>query len=212
MVTTLAKAKLKEFTFPKGEALFARLDQPYTFSKRDKRTVACKPSDNGAAYSIAIKLPMKEATPVIKMIKDAWKDYNADEQPENWPFINEKDRETGEATGNVIFKTKFNASWTNKDGSFASVPIFDAKGHKLPKTFEIGNGSIIRLGVQLVPHDMQGGGISLRLKGVQVIKPNGSGFDSMFNEEDGYEAGGEEEEVVEQTSTDSTDDEDSIPF
>lgn len=206
-------AKNEQFTFPKGEALFARLDQPYTFSKRDKRTVACKPSDSGAAYSIAIKLPMKEATPIIKKIKEVWKDYNNAEQPENWPFVNEKNKETGEATGNVIFKTKFNASWTNKDGSFASVPIYDAKGHKLPKTFEIGNGSIIRVGVQFVPHDMQGGGVSLRLKGVQVIKPNGGGFDSMFNEEDGYEADGEdEEEVVEQTTNSSTEEDDEVPF
>lgn len=203
--------KNEQFTFPKGEALFARLDQPYTFSKRDKRTVACKPSDNGAAYSIAIKLPMKEATPIIKKIKEVWKDHNATEQPQNWPFINEKDRETGEPTGNVIFKTKFNASWTNKDGSFASVPIYDAKGHKLPKTFDIGNGSIIRVGVQFVPHDMSGGGVSLRLKGVQVIKPNGAGFDSMFNEEDGYEAEGEEEKV-EETVTSSTEEDDEIPF
>jgi len=207
----------EQFTFPKGEALFARLDQPYTFSKRDKRTVACRPSDNGAAYSISIKLPSKEANPIIKKIKDAWKEYNSEEQPENWPFMNEKDRETGEATGNIIFKTKFNASWTNKDGSFATVPIYDAKGHKLPQKFDIGNGSIIRVGVQLVPHDMQGGGISLRLKGVQVITPNGSGFDSMFNEEDGYEGSSssadEDDEAEDQTNDNSSSDlDEDIPF
>lgn len=206
--------KNEQFTFPKGEALFARLDQPYTFSKRDKRTVACKPSDNGAAYSIAIKLPMKEASPIIKKIKDVWAKYDSKENDSaaNWPFVNEKDRETGEPTGNIIFKTKFNASWTNKDGSFASVPIYDAKGHKLPKTFDIGNGSIIRVGVEFVPHDMQGGGVSLRLKGVQVIKPNGGGFDAMFNEEDGYESDGEDEEVVEETTKSSTDEDEEIPF
>lgn len=207
----MAGKKNEEFTFPKGEALFARLDQPYTFSKRDKRTVACKPSDNGAAYSIAIKLPMKEATPIIAKIKQVWKDYGSEEndQPANWPFKNETDRESNEPTGNVIFKTKFNASWTNKDGSFASVAIYDAKGHKLPKTFEIGNGSTIRVGIQFVPHDMQGGGVSLRLKGVQVIKPNGGGFDSMFNEEDGYEG---DEEEAEEVITSSTEEDDEIPF
>jgi hypothetical protein len=183
------KKKLEQFTFPKGEALFARLEQPYHFSKRDKRTVPCKPSDAGAEYSISIKLPTREATPIIEKIKDAWKDYNATEQPGTWPFRNEVNKDTKEPTGNVLFKTKFNASYQNKDGSFASVAIFDAKGHKLPKNFEIGNGSIIRLGVQLVPHDMQGGGISLRLKGVQVIEPRGgSNFGAMFEEEEGFEA------------------------
>lgn len=202
----------EQFTFPKGEALFARLDQPYTFSKRDKRTVACKPSDNGAAYSISIKLPIKEATPIIKKIKDVWKDYNGDEQPANWPFKNETDRESGEATGNVIFKTKFNASYTNKDGSFARVVIYDAKGHKLPSSFEIGNGSIIRVRVQLVPHDMQGGGVSLRLKGVQVIKPIGGGFESMFEAEEGYEATKEQDEEDDIATSSDAEDEDSIPF
>ena len=203
--------KNEQFTFPKGEALFARLDQPYTFNKKLNNTVACKPSDNGAAYTISIKLPIKEATPIIKKIKDVWKEYGSQEndQPANWPFKNEVDKESKEPTGNIIFKTKFNASWTNKDGSFARVAIFDAKGHKLPATFDIGNGSTIRVGVQFVPHDMQGGGVSLRLKGVQVIKPNGAGFDSMFNEEDGFEGEEAAEEVV---STATDDEDDSIPF
>lgn len=117
--------------------------------------------------------------------------------------------ETGEETGNVIFKLKLKAGGTRKDGTkFTQKPIVvDAKRNKLTEA-NVGNGSVVNAAFECVPYTMAStkqAGVSLRLKGVQIIElvEFGSDVSSIFDEVDGYEAEESSDEgVFSDTSTD----------
>lgn len=109
------------------------------------------------------------------------------------PYAPELD-DNGDETGNLVFKAKKNAGGTRKDGTAwtGSPPVvMDAKRNPI-KDVLIGNGSTVKMAVDLVPYMMQSTkqvGVSFRLVGVQVLElveyGNGAG---MFDEEDGFVA------------------------
>ena len=63
---------------------------------------------------------------------------------------------------------------------------FDASNTRLPEDFLLTSGSIVNVFVELVPFNMTTSGVSLRLKGVQVIKYVPYVPSSPFEAQDGY--------------------------
>lgn len=101
--------------------------------------------------------------------------------------------ETGEPTGNLVFKFKMKAEVRKKDGTtFSQQPVVvDAKRQPVDRTVGIGNGSVVKVAFDAAPYVVQGtAGVAMRLKAVQVIELieySGTGGDSLFDEEDGFE-------------------------
>lgn len=121
--------------------------------------------------------------------------------------------DAGDPTGNVIFKTKLKARIKTKAGIVKEQKVFvyDAKKNLMPSSVAVGNGSVIKVAVEPFPYVMQSTkqvGVSLRLKGVQVIDlvEYGAPAASMFDEEDGYVA----EAVAKDDMADSFDDSDTV--
>ena len=111
-------------------------------------------------------------------------------------YKDEYHHETGEPTGNVVFKFKMKAEVRKKDGTtFEQRPVVvDAKRSPVDRTVGIGNGSVVKVAFEAAPYVVQNvAGAALRLKAVQVIdliEYNGAGGDSLFDEEDGYSGSG----------------------
>jgi hypothetical protein len=77
--------------------------------------------------------------------------------------------------GSVSVKAKLKAKVTSKSGrSWEQRPaIFDAKGNPIKSEIRIGSGSRVRLSIELSPFNspaIGGCGVSVRLRGVQVIE------------------------------------------
>ena len=70
----------------------------------------------------------------------------------------------GNFIGTVQLKGQFNGNVTDPP------LIVDSKNKKLPPEFRLTTGSLVNLGVNLVPYNMSTNGVSLRIKAVQVIK------------------------------------------
>jgi hypothetical protein len=98
----------------------------------------------------------------------------------------------GNPTGDIEFKLKLKAKVQRRDGSIYNQKpmVVDAKRTPLEDTL-IGNGSTVKVAFEPVPYVMASTkqvGVSLRLKGLQVIdlvEYDGTGS-NMFDEEDGF--------------------------
>lgn len=108
----------------------------------------------------------------------------------------ERDQDSGEQTGRLILNTSMKASGTRKDGSTwtQSPAIFDAKGTELKNPPAIWGGSELKASVEIEGYLMPSTktvGVSVRLKGVQILKLVSAGnrsFDGLgFQAEDGDE-------------------------
>lgn len=153
-----------------GTARYPKLDQPYYYDKAAKKSFPDPTGQTkGAEYSTEIVMTEQEAAPHIAKIKKFAEDFGLDlEEVKNWPFSKEKDKETKKPTGNVIFKLKGYA--TNRDGSLNRIIMVDSKLKPLPKSFRLTSGSTIVANGYLNPFKELGGGVSMRLNNVQVIK------------------------------------------
>lgn len=108
----------------------------------------------------------------------------------------ERDQESGDETGFLLFKATMKASGKRDDGStWSQKPsIFDAKGNPLKNPPRIGGGSTLKVAAKLEPFlnnttkEVQ---LSVRLQGVQVISLVSGGERSFsglgFQAEDGDE-------------------------
>lgn len=98
--------------------------------------------------------------------------------------------------GKIAFKLKRKASYIKETGEKVEfeVTLVDAKGKKIKDTenLNIGNGSVIRGRVQLLPYNMatSGVGVSLRLMDVQIKKlveySATSAYDAVDEGDDAY--------------------------
>ena len=93
----------------------------------------------------------------------------------------------------IEFKIKLKAKVNRHDGtSFSQKPIVvDAKRQPLNPDIAVGNGSDVKVAFEPRPYVMNSTkqvGVSLRMKGVQVINlvEYGNSVSTMFDEEDGY--------------------------
>lgn len=108
-------------------------------------------------------------------------------------FAEETDRDTGEATGMMLFKTSMDAKVTTKDGrSWEQRPaVLDAKKNIIKTDPKCGSGSVVRVKADLSTFYVAalGAGVSRRLKAVQIIDLkvwDGNPTDG-FEEAEGYE-------------------------
>jgi hypothetical protein len=108
------------------------------------------------------------------------------------------DRETGASTGDMTFRAGMKHKIEIKNGpkagqTFEKVPdFFNAAGVRLKNPPKIGSGSVLKLGVRLVPYLVSKDGevgISYQLEGVQILKLVSGGqrnaSDYGFGAEDG---------------------------
>jgi hypothetical protein len=124
--------------------------------------------------------------------------------------------EVNPETGDVTIKLKLKAKVTTQKGvTFEQEPIVvDAKRQPITKEIPLWNGSLVRVGFQIMPYytSLAGAGLSLRLKSVQVIEAlaGSSESTSMFDDEDGYSH--DAAAVVTGFSEESAEEFDDIPF
>lgn len=173
----------------KGKATWAKVFQPDT-----------KFNPEGV-YSINVSIPEEEAAQVCEQFDTILSEYTTKlvkEKPQlkaslstRTPYETEYDEE-GNPTGDILFKVKMKAGGTTRDGkSFTQKPmVVDAKRTPLDKSTLIGNGSIVKVALDASPYYMPSNkqaGVSLRLKGVQVIDlVEYQGASNLFEEEDGF--------------------------
>lgn len=134
------------------------------------------------------------------------------------PFTEEED-------GSILLTVKLKAGGTRKDGvAWTQRPaVFDSSGRPIAEKDipNIGGGSVLKACVEVVPYfsPAWGAGITLRLKGVQVITlveyGDGEGDASQMGftaEEDGYVVGGESFPLEEGAVTVPAEDSDETDF
>lgn len=197
------KTKVTTFVVGPATARFPKLDQPYYYDNKAKKSFP-DPTGQKQGSNLSTDLVMSEqdAAPLIAKIKKVAEEAGLDlDEVKNWPFSKEKDRETKKPTGNIVFKLKKYA--LAKDGSVNRVIFVDSKLQPLPKGFRLTSGSTVMANGYLAPFKELGGGVSMRLDSIQVLKfaersANLSGFAAV---EDGYTA---EEADLENNTTETT--------
>lgn len=153
-------------------------------------------AEGGAGdYTATILLSEEDAKPIIEVI-DRIKAAAVAEVKAGGKKAKETDDpySTDEATGLIKFRFKKPAESTI-DGKTVKnhVAVADAKGNLLPvdKVPAMGSGSIIKINGYLSPYYVPalGVGVSLKLRGIQIVKLNTmSGEDAKFEAEDDEDA------------------------
>lgn len=180
----MAKVNFLKITSPKGEALYPYLKNPEVY---DGEVVG---------LTIQVKFSQKDTNTLIGKLEEELERVKSDPkfQGRKWakePHLGYRENKDGD----IIFKFKTKAEFTNKDGDVVkrTVPTFDSKGK--PIDVSLGNGSIVRVAFQVVPFwkSLKQNGLSLFLDAVQVIelKEYTGGTDAGaygFGEEQGFTA------------------------
>jgi len=173
-----------------GSALWAKVQEPDT------------KFDPDGTYSISVLVPETEAQEMCEYLDDIVDKAYADEiknSPKKKAALSTRkgydynyDQE-GNQTDLIEFKIKLKAKVNRQDGtSFSQKPIVvDAKRQPLNPDIAVGNGSDVKVAFEPRPYVMNSTkqvGVSLRMKGVQVINlvEYGNSVSTMFDEEDGY--------------------------
>ena len=198
--------KHKKITTPVGTAVFPRLNEPDTQYDKD------------GLYNVVLRLPSEEAEETIAAITEVFKENLKSVSKEKGkkvkqaplPIKNVED-EDGSPTGEVDIKFKLRAVGKKDGQSWEQRPaLFDSSGK--PCSENIGGGSTIKVGAEVVPYFTSsiGAVVTLRLKAVQVVNLvefSSGGFESWgFSEEEGFVSKGVEkskESSVEEDEEDS---------
>ena len=171
------------------EARYPRIDKPYRFDIKagnKGKSVPCDATEDGASYELDFVLTEEQAKELYAVMQNAYK--NAKGRDASWsdnlklPFKKQED-------GTFIGKAKLKAAY---DGVPTSPPDqFDAADKPLEEGFMLTTGSTIHVAVELVPYKIiatGASGVSLRLRGVQVLKYIPYKPLSPFGEEEGFNA------------------------
>lgn len=167
-------------------ARYPRLDKPYRFDSKagaNGRSVPCEATEDGAKYELDFEMNSKQAKELYNIMQDAY--TNASDRDKSWPKKLEmpfKKQEDGSFIGKASLKAAYSGSPTSPPDQF------DAKNKKLGADFKLTTGSTINVAVELIPFKMASTGVSLRLRGVQVIKYLPYKPPSPFGEEEGFSA------------------------
>ena len=166
------------------EALWPRINCPYRFDQKERRSVPCDPFDDGAKYEINFKMSKAQAKELRKNMVEAYDGKVKSEK--DWPKSFENPF-TKDEDGNYIYKANLKGAY-GKDATRKPVQ-FDAKNTKLGDDFLLTTGSKINVAVTFTPyHGSMGTGVSLRLRAVQVIKYAPLEAFSPFGATEGFEA------------------------
>ena len=155
------------------QALYPKINQTYKYDSKagDRgRTVPCPASDDGARYEMSFKMTKPQAQALYAVMEAAYKEAASKE--EKWPAAIPKPAEVFKKdekdSSMFVGKTALKGKYGNQ---FTDPPMqVDSKNQKLPPEFELTTGSRVNLSVVLVPYSMNGHGVSLRLKAVQVLE------------------------------------------
>jgi len=175
-----------------GKAMWAKVFEPDT------------KFDPVGSFSVNLVIPESESHELSEYLETMRDSFMAEEIKRN-PKLTGKlstkavmedayDKE-GNPTGEKELKFKQKARIKLRDGTTSDIKVLvvDAKRNVMTGDTLIGNGSTIKVAFEPAPYLMQSSkqvGVSLRLKGVQVIdlaEYGGSGS-SMFDEEEGFVA------------------------
>lgn len=169
------------------EARYPRLDKPYRFDNKagkNGKSVPCDPTEDGARYELDFTLSSQQAKTLYKLMQGAY--TNAKSRDDSWPEKLEmpfKKQEDGTFLGKSSLKAAYSGSVTEPPAQF------DAKNARLGNDFMLTTGSTVNIAVELIPYKMATTGVSLRVRGVQVLKYLPYKPPSPFGEEDGFTAG-----------------------
>jgi len=166
-------------------AKYPKMNRPYRFDQGENRSVPCGPLEDGAEYSLNFEMNDEQFAELEGSVKRVWKAFAQLEgiksAPEHKPWNQNKE------TGAMIGKSKQKAAYS---GEATKPPRqYDAQAKLLPTDFEITDGSIVNLQVRAIGYKGMGGGVSLRLKAVQVVTLAEAGEGSNpFEAVDGFSA------------------------
>jgi hypothetical protein len=188
------------------EARYPRIDKPYRFdTKAGKKgkSVPCDATEDGASYELDFILTKDQAKELYQVMQDAYK--NATGRDKSWsdkldmPFKQQDD-------GTFIGKAKLKAAY---DGTPTNVPDqFDAKNNRLEAGFMLTTGSTINVAVELIPYKIAAtgtSGVSLRVRGVQVLKYLPYNPPSPFSKEEGFSVDEKSENPFDEQNSDDDD-------
>ena len=195
----------------KGKSLWSKVFEP------DTRFVP------EGEYSTQVIVPEAEAADVCEQLENLAKQKFSEAVEDNpklknvlsmRPVFETEYDDNGDATGNVIFKTKLKARIKSRSGETysQSVSVVDAKKTPMDGSQMIGNGSTVKVAVEPFPYVMNSSkevGVSLRLKAMQVINLVEYGqpsTDSLFDEEEGFVS----KAVAKDNSADVFDDDEAV--
>tara|TARA_E500000305_G_C4025477_1_gene241503 strand:- start:946 stop:2205 length:1260 start_codon:yes stop_codon:yes gene_type:complete len=176
-------------------ARYPRLDQPYRFDNKagaNGQTVPCDAMEDGAKYEMEFVMDGDQAKKLYGAMSTAYKAA----KDKSWPAKLEmpfKQQEDKSFIGKCNLKAAYNGRATGGPAQF------DADNKRMDADFQLTTGSTINVALELVPYKMSSCGVSLRLRGVQVIDYAPMQVASPFEVEEGFTKGGsnEEEETAE---------------
>jgi len=180
-------AKVESHVIRNVTARYPRLNQTYKFdqSAGDRgKTVQCDPTVEGAKYELQFVMTETQAKELYVIMATAYKTRAASEK--GWPEklgkaadIFKKDDD-----GNYVAKAVLKGAY---NGDVTKPPLqVDAKNKPLPKDFELTTGSTVHVQISCIPYNMRDHGVSLRLRGVQVIELATRDDYSPFSSEEGF--------------------------
>lgn len=174
--------------------------------------------DENGMYKADIAIPREEAEPVIKRLVEAHKAHTgkAPNRTKNSMFEVEVDKDSGEETGNVIFKCRVKNRLNRAGELWDRRPsLFDASLR--PIDVNPWGGTVYVVSAEIYCWDAGGKkGVSLQPQGVQILQlveaggmsAADMGFADMSDQYDPLGDDGEDEEDDLSDSTDDDDDED----
>jgi|TARA_R110002020_G_scaffold197481_7_gene398571 hypothetical protein len=197
----MAKNRNVRFTTDVGTAQWPHLNTPDTQFNKD------------GVFHVSLRLTKEQAEPLTNKMSEVLEEFSKTDRAKSKktaPFpVKDVEDDDGNPTGEVQIKFKLNAVGINGADRWEQRPVlFDAGGK--PMSENIGGGSRIKVGAEIVPYStaMAGTGVTLRLKAVQVIElieyTKGGGFDAWeFSKQEGFVTDGyskEQEAKVEETA------------
>ena len=183
------------YLLKKVTARYPRLDQTYRFDNKagaNGQTVSCDAMEDGAKYETEFVMDGDQAKKLYAAMDAAYKAA----KDKSWPAKLEmpfKQQEDKTFVGKCNLKGAYNGRATGGPAQF------DADNKRLDTDFQLTTGSVINLSLELIPYKMSSCGVSLRLRGVQVIDYAPMQSVSPFEVEDGFtkDGGSEVEETAE---------------
>ena len=171
---------MEQYIIKNLEALWPKINRTYHFDSNEGRSVPCEPNAQNAEYSIQFRMDNATAKDLYFAMSEVYQANKKDKWADKLERLFVKDDE-GMFTHKAVLKGAYKNQATPK-------PLqVDTKGNRLPADFMLTTGSTVNIAVTFVPYEMGSKqNVSLRLKGVQVIKYIPYEDRNPFEETEGY--------------------------
>ena len=159
---------MADYTIRRVEALYPKLDKPYKFDNVENRSVPCEAKDDGAEYTVDLKVTFETALPLMQAMKKA---YEERKEPKWPPFKHNFKVLEGSIKGkDAVFQIKAKIKAAYSGNPTTPPKHWDANNKPMEEGYQLTTGSIITVNVDFVPYHLNGNGTSLRLREIQVLK------------------------------------------